>query len=419
MFDVERTVEPRLGPNSAKASKPPAAPAPKKYEVTAVLGPDYVTMISPDLEMYVDFKAARIVRIFRQNKTYTDVSLYSEAAFRANQLRNRPAFLKAPELGKRDLSPLEVVWLEHQFSMRMPQSKPLAVTDSARMDFSYEGKSLFSASPDGHPLHDDEVTWFVRFLRYSRPQHPDIIKALLARKEVPREFHTYLYNEHLHYSLKTSDSVQRAFDLNAAEAGLTKVTYDASEAMDRADALTPESFTAKCEALLGASRARLKADKPFEAVLLEIDYSLCTGASRTEERSALLASLRREQDVQRFLGAINAETKAAASKAADTMHSLRNQAKSGLEVLKFYEARHLFAAGQDSQAKKLLIDTLRETPFLIGGWADLGDIYYELQDLPTAWRCWDAGRRLAKDHPSFAPVAELEKKLRADHPEFF
>lgn len=414
VWKVEQKIELRTKPGEK-----PASPISKKYDLTVVLGPNYFSAITPDLETYVDFKGRSIMRVLRKEKRFTNSSLYSEIALRSVQMSQRLAFRKMQAEGKVKGDPIEIVTVEHLLALRGPDKGALASADATGMSFRYGGKPLFLASPEGRALQGDEAAWFVRFLRYYRPMHPDILAALLARKEVPQEFHSYLNNEHLQYTLAASEVVPRNFDPTAASAGLNSLEGDFFEAVRRAMALTPAEFEKKCEELHESSRAREKTGREFDALLLETEYTLAKVVPQTESLVRLRAMLNNDIDTQRFFGAINAEGKAAASNAADVMRTLRNKSKAGLVTLKFYEAGHTANIGRRTEACRLLIDTLREAPFFASGWKDLGDILYIDHDFTNAWHCWAAARHLLPGHRLFEEIGKIEDDFRKEYPEYF
>lgn len=62
---------------------------------------------------------------------------------------------------------------------------------------------------------------------------------------------------------------------------------------------------------------------------------------------------------------------------------------------------------------------LSADPTLTGAWVDLGGMYYSGLRADAAWACWDAARALRPTHYMLKVVDDRERKLRADHPEFF
>ena len=62
---------------------------------------------------------------------------------------------------------------------------------------------------------------------------------------------------------------------------------------------------------------------------------------------------------------------------------------------------------------------LTENPANAGAWKDLGDIFYNEYEMPVAWECWEMARRLLPTHKNLQSVADLERKLLENYPEFF
>ena len=68
---------------------------------------------------------------------------------------------------------------------------------------------------------------------------------------------------------------------------------------------------------------------------------------------------------------------------------------------------------------ELFLAALAADPRITGAWVDLGNIYYNGFRADAAWACWDAARSLRPQHYLVKQVDDLERKLRADHSEFF
>jgi hypothetical protein len=72
-----------------------------------------------------------------------------------------------------------------------------------------------------------------------------------------------------------------------------------------------------------------------------------------------------------------------------------------------------------NQSLDLFKASLVGNPWLTGGWFDLGFASYADLDMPTAWTCWDQGRRLNPDFPMAVAIRDMETRAVKDFPEYF
>jgi len=88
-------------------------------------------------------------------------------------------------------------------------------------------------------------------------------------------------------------------------------------------------------------------------------------------------------------------------------------------VLDVFAANHLNGLRQAAEAEKLFLSALSADPRLTGAWFDLGKLYYMSFRTPEAWACWDAGRSVRPNHRFAGDIRERERRMVAEHPEFF
>jgi hypothetical protein len=66
-----------------------------------------------------------------------------------------------------------------------------------------------------------------------------------------------------------------------------------------------------------------------------------------------------------------------------------------------------------------LTKVLEASPRVTGAWKDLGDLFHADYDVTRAWLCWHRARSIAPSHRQLGGVAAYERRLEADHPEYF
>jgi len=141
------------------------------------------------------------------------------------------------------------------------------------------------------------------------------------------------------------------------------------------------------------------------------EYGLQSG-----DRSAILEGigkeLRADPRMRRLIPALNPPPEQRDAAIA-TLREFERKDLSHGHVLDIFLANVLDAAGKGEEAERLFLAVLGINPWLSGVYKDLGDIYHERFDMDRAWRCWDAGRRLAPGHPLYQGLEEHEADLRA------
>jgi len=104
--------------------------------------------------------------------------------------------------------------------------------------------------------------------------------------------------------------------------------------------------------------------------------------------------------------------------------------REGLENLRDREPRHghlidiwranaSVTVGEPEEALVLLIEVLGKHPEIAGAWSDLGWNLHRKFRVDDAWRCFEAGLRLAPHHPMLASVLALKESLRGRYPQFY
>jgi hypothetical protein len=74
---------------------------------------------------------------------------------------------------------------------------------------------------------------------------------------------------------------------------------------------------------------------------------------------------------------------------------------------------------QPAEAKAALTKVLEANARVTGAWKDLGDLFCPAYDFTRAWLCWQRARSIAPTHRLLEDVAARERKLEANHPEYF
>ncbi|MCF7848427.1 MAG: hypothetical protein K9M45_06215 [Kiritimatiellales bacterium] len=381
------------------------------YRLTVFLGEDYIEYRDPDDSRVIDFRNRKIYDISLKEQNYSSGSLYAEVAFRVREL---PSRLQLDDmLGKQGL-------VEHLFALRAPESRdPEVSTRHGRREYSSEGYPLMDMEEGGYELTVEEAILFGHFLRYHTGVHPAILADLEAVRRIAPGFDLYRYdlnNVAYNFRFVAAEEVERSFRTANNLAGLPVKSDELSALRVKAGA---GELKTTGDALKATAVERADNGHMLESFLLFLEYTLATGEQMPPEFSRLEQKIAADPDVRLLVAAINPDDREKAQPALERLRSLSAKAGSGIRALMIVQANLLNVLGEREMAKQTLLQVLSENPCIPAAWKDLGDIYYAEYDTEHAWQCWDAGRGLSPGHKLFGPVNELEKKLEAEHPEFF
>lgn len=146
---------------------------------------------------------------------------------------------------------------------------------------------------------------------------------------------------------------------------------------------------------------------------------LTTGEPLTPFTPAQTALLRDDPAVRQVSATMGAKGKAALIAAVPVLQQAQQHTIGERHMLKLFEANDHQMLGQLDLARPLFVSVLTTHPWLAGAYKDLGDLHFRQFDMGRAWRCWDAGRRLAPALGIFSSVDRFEETLLKQHPEYF
>jgi hypothetical protein len=269
------------------------------------------------------------------------------------------------------------------------------------------------------------VERFARWLRYTEGGHPLILQRLASAGRIPREIRFYGRTmdppgRTVTLRVERADTVpESALSLDGHRRSVrTEGTAPIDAFLERVtlgEVPDPEEVLArrKAEAL-----AALEAGRLLECALTLLELTLETEAVPPD----LGGFLRQTPDAQvrRLLAAMSPPQSEAESRARiATFLELREPAGPRAHVLMTFESGCRLGLGEDAAAFELLVAALQVNPFLALAYKDAGDRCAREYDMRRAWACWEAARKIAPGHSSLEAIAELEKMLAAEHPDYF
>lgn len=414
--------------DSQHTSLPGSGNIPKDiaYDADVVLSKRYMTVSAADHVTILDFEKRRRIFVERKTGTYVDYSLYDSIGFRVLELNNRRQMNQMLINAKIDKQIAEREDYEHELSVQI--QPPLTISTNREGEetvFSAVGKSLFRQSLKGIPADVEDSTAFAQFLRYNFGGHPFILDNVAKGKLIPsRVTFTYRNLVVVNSVTITVTSAQTVddgpYNLQPYVPRILTQSQDGlDEILDRAWNMPVLRMDEEKQKLRQEIAAAFREARPFDAFLGTTEFALTTGEllpAFSPDEKILLQS---DAAFQKLLLALKPGTKEQLQEAVKTLQELQQHTQNKQHILKIFEANHRKALGETLTAQRLFTEVLQGHPVLTGAYKDLGDALLLGYDASRAWRCWDIGRRIAPQFGTLSEVDQFEKKLEAEHPEYF
>jgi len=400
------------------------------YDADVVLSKRYETVNTTDHLAILDLEKRRRIFVEKKTGTYVDYSLYDSIGLRVLELNNRTAMNQI--LAKANLDGQVLPGREdNEHTLSVQTHPPLVISiarDGGETVFSIGGKSLFQQSQKGMAVDIEDSTAFAQFLRYNFGGHPLILDDVAKGKLIPSKTTITFRNLFVNTVTITVTDIQRIagtlYDLHGyAPRVLTQSQDGIDDILDHAwnmpvlrmdEAMDEEKQKLRREIATAFREAR-----PFDAFLGVTEFALTTGEQLPVFSPNEKIMIESDAAFQKLLLALKPDTKERLQEAVKTLQELQQHARSKQDILKIFEANHRKALGETLTAQRLFTEVLRSHPLLTGAYKDLGDTLLLGYDTPRAWRCWDIGRRIVPQFGTLSSVDQFEKKLAADHPEYF
>ncbi|HUH84347.1 MAG TPA: hypothetical protein VLX85_07035 [Stellaceae bacterium] len=420
--------------------------------IAVALGTDYVDVVEGGRETLYDFRLRRRFMIDRAKRTFTNLSLYGDVAFRRFELGKR-AMLGAMyhDAAHGDELPLSLkrFWVESDVGMVGEEPERAAVaeemlTDGA-LEFRFDDQEVALYAPAKQAVPLEFRSSFLHFLRLRLPLHPEIIAAIARDGRLPQRMVLVdIAGEERHTEGLVLARSQRAFADFPLPAGFEPRPLEGLAGDDEAVGLR-----ALLSTMLDAVRGRRgKGPRPladyrraideafrrqqgFAAALTIAEMTLQYGSAASDcavgprdvpchgadELGRLLAS---DPRATRLYEAQTRPLKDA-QEAAQLWEGLRADDMANGYVIDAFLADRLSASGHRREAMGAFAKALAGNAYLGAVYKLLGDHYLRASRTDLAWICYDIGRALPsrpKDD-ALTEVDELEAGLAAQYPGFF
>lgn len=403
-------------------------PADTHRSLNVTLADGYILVTSDKEAVIYDFKNRRRIVLDTVAKTYVDYSLYDVVGFRAVEMQNRDNLRKALANAKVNVALLAKIDSEHSLSLQSsPQEKIDVAEDSESLRFSSDGKELAHWSKKGAEVDAQDAARFAQLLRYVEGGHPQILDKVGKGKTIPAALvftHAQIWGPQTHtitvdgvHTIKSTPYDLRGYAKR--QTGASAASEQMDDILDKASELSMDGLAAAKAANRKQAEKDIQAGKILEAMLGSIEWNLMTGEQAPRFTPEQQAKVHDDPTIQTITKLLAANTKEGMTDAAKAFAAMRAQAPRKAYVLGIFEANDRLRLGETPAARKLMRDALQANPYLAGVYKDLGDAFLAQSDSARAWRCWDAGRRLAPQFANFKAVDQFEKTLAAQHPEYF
>jgi len=410
--------------------KKKSKPAKLVSKKSVVFGAGFFSVKENSLERIYDFKKKRIHYVDHQAKTRTEISLFSDLAFRIAELQSRivmaEAVQRAGEKGPDNLYTLESLFgLEGE---KPPVHLEEQKSDDGLVVLREQGEILAQIQL-GKDTPEPKNELFEKFLIYDHSLHPLIRRRILAETRIPKEFRYRLQN-----LISQDEFIVHLKDFKTREDEGFKIPADYVLSSNRPGAL-PESaaldgviqlakdksFKHSKDWFWGEAEAAFSKKDYLNAALYYLEYGLQSGdqAGASAEMQKVTVYQSKDTELDRFLRSLGVAGKEQAARAIEELQKLdRTKIERG-HVIDLMIANQKAVLGEYEAAAQILIGALKSNPFLAGAYKDLGDLFYGQLDMASAWRCWDFARELEPKHFMLEPISEYEKELIKNYPEFF
>lgn len=393
-------------------------------EERVIVGEHYVSVGSVNNLSVLDFAKRRRYAIDPQTARYVEYSLFDTVGFRVAEMQNRRALARALAESKIDAALSDVVYNEQSLSVIAASGSKITETnDGGDVVLAIDGKVLLRRSVAGTSVSANDAAGFVKFLRYTAGGHPLVLDRLAAEQRIPQQF-TFSYRDAggrqtRHYEiLSVTMSAPASYDLAPYTKGSSS-TDVVDQLLDRIEQSSPPAYELMRNAMKQQTARAFSAKRPLDAMLGAIELSLMTGQPLAPFTPDETAQLLGDAQVRRVNAAIGASGNAALTAAIPVLQQAHWDNMEKGHMLTLFEANDRQALGQLDVARPMFVSVLNSNPWLAGAYKDLGDLQFREFDMARAWRCWDAGRRMAPGLSIFSSVNQLEKSLLQQHPEYF
>ena len=407
----------------------PPKPQESRSDMIVRLAPTWLSIEDGTHEAIYDFDARRLFSVDRVAGSLSEVSLFADIGFREHEMKNRVYLAnllekaasaakkkKAPDLG----SVMEILDAECAFGIEAtppadPELEETAV--EGVLEFRLRGRPTARYRAAEGQLPATLRPALRRFLVYGAHLHPRILAKVESAAVPPAllEYRVRELNDRTTIRLDLTSSAPDTVDWRARLTGLRREPSPAGDVPFR---ILDEKLQAAptVEDYQGAADKALVEKNYLDALLALFECNIARGQTDTARVRKVIAAGEKDARVATLLDGLDENDPKEAQRLLDSIDA--THLRHG-HVLDVFRANARAGAGDAGGAIDLFRKAIAANPYLAGAYKDLGGIFHGQYETPAAWDCWDAGRRIAPDHPMLADIDKLEQHLVRTYPAFF
>ncbi|HTT98402.1 MAG TPA: hypothetical protein VMF58_10155 [Rhizomicrobium sp.] len=412
--------------------------------ITVDLAQDFVSLSKDRTLLIYDFALRRLITIDDASHSFLNASLYGAVDFFVSETFNRRfqrGALSSIKVSDQ-VRMLDPFWVQSQLHVMSPEDGTPKIERRAAatgtVHFLYGGAEIASYTPSTQALTKENGALLAKFLRYYGSLHPVVVDDIVASGRLPQRLSFESVGPE-----KTSDNVwtlQSAQPVHAVYPLLTtsKLTFPSfTGAASSVASLVPTMQAAiagkapgrrTAEESRAATEAALKAQKPFQALLLALELNEqfgkqaagCVNPQGCHTLKEIVAAAGSDPRTPVLLKALE-DNSSDKNVAIPSLQSMKRDDLSNAYVLDEFLANDLMMAGRPDEALPPFVSAIKGNPYLAGYYKDLGSLFRARFQPDLAWFCFDMGRALpgGADAPILSDINGYEADLAKKYPEFF
>ncbi|MDP2124554.1 MAG: hypothetical protein Q8J92_09235 [Parvibaculum sp.] len=421
-----------------------------------LLAADYIEIKNKGRHAIVDFKLRRLIQLYETERSFANLSLYGDVAFRMAEAINRQ-YLRQVLQGmdfkatSNAVDAFDPFWAGAELGLADPAEPHPEIDRRTDADgtirFSYKGKEVAVATPSDRRVPAALQKRSLQALRSIASLHPDILDAIATDGRLPQNI-SYIRRppngeeQQVTLTLSSEAVATASYPLPAGYTSDLMRDFVGGPDNEALGTLMPVMLqaiagtygsgprtTASYKAAIGQA---MDSGRSFHALVLALELSLQRGeflqscgpadascytfpnivtAARSDSRgSALLRSLELDQT-----------DPAAATREREGID--RRDVPSGYLIGAFLGNGLVTQNTRRPEARQLLHEAMRGNPYVASFYKDLGDYHSRAFEYPTAWLLYDLGRlvpeRSRAESDPLNGVDGMERHLVANFGQFF
>jgi len=409
-----------------KAGRPTGTARRSQAEVRLWLHDRGFTVVRNGKYELYDFNAGRIIRWKSGGKGSTSVSMDSQVDYRRLEHYNRTRIAEVMAASGESQAAFTRYAIETLLGV---EGKPGALASRIKrknetakgrrtVSFRVDEKEVVQVLEGVHISPTAESSSWLRFVRHRLRIHPIIREDIHGWPMIPERLVIRWVNVGKRFE-QTLLRKGLSYD-TAVPAPPTASADPGGKPLDRALAAARTANVPSRKILRRQVTMLEKQGEDLAALLSLLEYAIATGDQPAAEIRGLIGRAT-DQDALRQLVSrlpeLNDSVKAREFRAA--LENLKYREPRHRHLIDIWRANASVTIEEPRVARDLLLAVLIDHPEIAGAWSDLGWIYHQSFKVDDAWRCFEAGLRLAPEHPMLARVVDLRESLRKRYPQFY